>query len=32
VPEGWTWKFDPGLFDYLEMGMDQYDKLMAFAL
>ena len=29
VPDGWTWKFDPGLFDYLEMGKDQHDKLMA---
>jgi pimeloyl-ACP methyl ester carboxylesterase len=29
VAEGWTWKFDPGLFDYLEMGTDQHDKLMA---
>ena len=28
VENGWTWKFDPGLFDYLEMGTDQYDKLM----
>ena len=28
VPEGWTWKFDPGLFDYLEMGRDQHEKLM----
>ncbi len=26
VEGGWTWKFDPGLFDYLEMGTDQRDK------
>lgn len=26
---GWTWKFDPGLFDYLEMGIDQRDKYAA---
>lgn len=26
VEGGWTWKFDPGLFDYLEMGIDQRDK------
>jgi pimeloyl-ACP methyl ester carboxylesterase len=26
VEGGWTWKFDPGLFDYLEMGFDQRDK------
>lgn len=25
VEGGWTWKFDPGLFDYLEMGVDQRD-------
>lgn len=23
VEGGWSWKFDPGLFDYLEMGKDQ---------
>lgn len=28
VTDGWTWKFDPGLFDYLEMGTEQHDKLM----
>ena len=27
--EGWTWKFDPALFDYLEMGTDQRDKYVA---
>ena len=26
VEGGWTWKFDPALFDYLEMGVDQRDK------
>nr|ATW63157.1 esterase [uncultured bacterium] len=29
VADGWTWKFDPGLFDYLEMGVDQRDKYAA---
>lgn len=29
VEGGWTWKFDPGLFDYLEMGIDQRDKFAA---
>ena len=26
VDGGWTWKFDPGLFDLLEMGVSQRDK------
>ena len=26
VEGGWTWKFDPGLFDYLEMGISQRNK------
>ncbi len=26
VDGGWTWKFDPALFDHLEMGEDQADK------
>ncbi len=26
VEGGWTWKFDPALFDHLEMGIDQRDK------
>ncbi len=26
VDGGWTWKFDPALFDHLEMGMAQRDK------
>jgi len=26
VDGGWTWKFDPGLFDYLEMGKEQSEK------
>jgi pimeloyl-ACP methyl ester carboxylesterase len=26
VEGGWTWKFDPGFFDYLEMGTDQHEK------
>lgn len=26
VEGGWTWKFDPGLFDHLEMGIDQLSK------
>jgi len=29
VEGGWTWKFDPGLFDHLEMGIDQRDKFAA---
>ena len=29
VEEGFTWKFDPCLFDYMEMGMDQRDKFLA---
>lgn len=29
VEGGWTWKFDPALFDYLEMGIDQRDKFAA---
>jgi len=31
VEGGWTWKFDPALFDYLEMGIDQRDKFAAMA-
>ena len=31
VEGGWTWKFDPSLFDYLEMGVDQQDKFAALA-
>jgi pimeloyl-ACP methyl ester carboxylesterase len=31
VEGGWTWKFDPALFDYLEMGIDQRDKFAALA-
>ena len=26
VEGGWTWKFDPSLFDYLAMGADQHKK------
>lgn len=26
VDGGWTWKFDPTLFDHLEMGRDQRDR------
>jgi pimeloyl-ACP methyl ester carboxylesterase len=29
VTGGWTWKFDPALFDHLEMGIDQRDKFAA---
>jgi len=29
VEGGWTWKFDPGLFDYLEMGVSQRDRFAA---
>jgi len=29
VNGGWTWKFDPALFDDLEMGIDQTDKFEA---
>lgn len=28
VEGGWTWKFDPSLFDHLEMGIDQRDKFI----
>ncbi len=28
VEGGWTWKFDPTLFDYLEMGVDQHEKFL----
>ena len=28
VDGGWTWKFDPALFDHLEMGVDQRDKFV----
>ncbi|MDZ7684603.1 MAG: alpha/beta hydrolase [Gammaproteobacteria bacterium] len=28
VEGGWTWKFDPALFDHLEMGVDQRDKFV----
>lgn len=28
VTGGWTWKFDPGLFDLLEMGVHQRDKFV----
>ncbi len=31
VEGGWTWKFDPALFDYLEMGIDQRDRFAAMA-
>ena len=31
VPDGYTWKFDPGLFDYLEMGITQRDKFVTMA-
>jgi pimeloyl-ACP methyl ester carboxylesterase len=26
VEGGWTWKFDPGMYDHLEMGAEQRDK------
>jgi len=29
VEGGWTWKFDPGLFDHLEMGPQQRDQFAA---
>ncbi len=29
VDGGWTWKFDPALFDHLEMGVEQRDKFAA---
>jgi len=29
VEGGFTWKFDPALFDHLEMGIDQRDKFAA---
>lgn len=28
VEGGWTWKFDPALFDHLEMGKTQSDKFL----
>ena len=28
VDGGWTWKFDPSLFDHLEMGASQRDKFI----
>lgn len=28
VEGGWTWKFDPSLFDYLEMGVTQQEKFL----
>lgn len=31
VEGGWTWKFDPALFDHLEMGVDQADKFVRLA-
>lgn len=31
VEGGWTWKFDPTLFDHLEMGIEQRDKFAATA-
>jgi pimeloyl-ACP methyl ester carboxylesterase len=31
VEGGWTWRFDPGLFDHLEMGIDQRDKFVGLA-
>jgi pimeloyl-ACP methyl ester carboxylesterase len=31
VEGGWTWKFDPTLFDHLEMGIEQRDKFAAMA-
>jgi pimeloyl-ACP methyl ester carboxylesterase len=31
VEGGWTWKFDPALFDHLEMGIEQRDKFAAMA-
>ena len=31
VEGGWTWKFDPALFDHLEMGAAQRDKFAALA-
>ncbi len=29
VEGGWTWKFDPTLFDHMAMGVDQRDKFAA---
>jgi len=31
VEGGWTWKFDPNLFEHLEMGVDQRDKFAGLA-
>jgi pimeloyl-ACP methyl ester carboxylesterase len=31
VTGGWTWKFDPALFDHLEMGVAQRDKFARLA-
>lgn len=30
VDGGWTWKFDPTMYDYLEMGTDQEEKFLGF--
>ena len=29
VEGGWTWKFDPSLFDTIELGDDQHEKYLA---
>lgn len=29
VPGGWTWKFDPSMYDFLTMGPGQRDKFLA---
>lgn len=29
VEGGWTWKFDPAMYDYLEIGADQDQKLLS---
>lgn len=31
VEGGWTWKFDPNLFEHLEMGADQRDRFAGLA-
>jgi pimeloyl-ACP methyl ester carboxylesterase len=31
VDGGWTWKFDPNLFEHLEMGRDQRDRFAGLA-
>ena len=29
VEGGWTWKFDPAMYDYLEIGADQHERFLS---